>query len=59
MHVTALARSAFDLDAIANSLSDGKLDIHTPSRYYVGAPQRAGMIFGYAITDAPDIDRLY
>jgi GntR family transcriptional regulator/MocR family aminotransferase len=56
MHVTALARTSLDLDHIADAVQN-KVKMHTLSRYYLGRPTKAGLIFGYAITDLPEIDR--
>jgi GntR family transcriptional regulator/MocR family aminotransferase len=57
MHVTALARTSLDLDHIAEALVESKVKMHTLSRYYLGRRTKAGLIFGYAVTDLPEIDR--
>ena len=57
MHVTAVARTSVDLDRIANDLFQNKIRIHTLSRYHLGRPTKIGLVFGYGITDLPEIDR--
>jgi GntR family transcriptional regulator/MocR family aminotransferase len=57
MHVTALARRSLDLDHIADALVESKVKMHTLSRYYLGRRTKAGLIFSYAVTDLPEIDR--
>jgi GntR family transcriptional regulator/MocR family aminotransferase len=55
MHVTALARTSLDLEHVADAQK--KVKMHTLSRYYLGRPTNSGLIFGYAVTDLPEIDR--
>jgi GntR family transcriptional regulator/MocR family aminotransferase len=57
MHVAALARTSLDLDRIADDLARNKVKMHTLSRYYLDRPTRAGLVFGYGVTDLPEIDR--
>jgi hypothetical protein len=55
MHVAALARTSLDLDRIADDLVQN--NVKTLSRYHLGRPTKAGLVFGYAVTDLPEIDR--
>jgi GntR family transcriptional regulator/MocR family aminotransferase len=57
MHVAAVARTALDLDRIAETLLAHHLKIHTLARYYFGTPARSGLIFGYGAPDLEDIQR--
>jgi GntR family transcriptional regulator / MocR family aminotransferase len=57
MHVAALARTSLDLDRVADALVQNKVKMHTLSRYHLGRPTKAGLVFGYAVTDLPEIDR--
>ncbi len=57
VHMTALARSSLDLDRVAGDLAQNGVRMHTLTRYYLGQPRKAGLIFGYATTDLPEIDR--
>ncbi len=57
MHVAALAHTALDLDRVADALVQRNVMIHTLSRYHLGQPAKAGLVFGYAVTDLTEIDR--
>ena len=57
MHVTALARTSLDLERIADNLFQNKVRMHTLSRYHLGRPTKVGLVFGYGVTDLPEIDR--
>jgi GntR family transcriptional regulator / MocR family aminotransferase len=57
MHVAALARTSLDLDRIADALVQNNVKMHTLSRYYLDRPTKAGLVFGYAVTDLTEIDR--
>jgi GntR family transcriptional regulator/MocR family aminotransferase len=57
MHLAALAHTALDLDRVADALVQRNVMIHTLSRYHLGQPAKAGLVFGYAITEPPEIDR--
>jgi GntR family transcriptional regulator / MocR family aminotransferase len=57
MHVAAAARTSLDLDGVAEALSQNHVKIHTFSRYYLGSPTRAGLIFGYGAVDLPEMNR--
>ncbi len=56
MHVAALARTSLDLDGVADALVQNEVRMHTLSRYHLGRPAKAGLVFGYAVTDLPEID---
>jgi len=53
MHVAAYARDGIDLEAV----SVHGVKIHTLERYYLGAPGRAGLVFGYGAVDPGEITR--
>jgi GntR family transcriptional regulator / MocR family aminotransferase len=57
MHVAAAARTSRDLDRVAEALSQNNVKIHAFSRYYLGPPTRAGLIFGYGAVDLPEMNR--
>jgi GntR family transcriptional regulator/MocR family aminotransferase len=51
MHVAAIARLGVDAEAAAAAALGMGLRIHTLSRYFLGEPDRGGMIFGYGVAD--------
>lgn len=55
MHIAATARPGVDTDAAAAAALDAGVRIHTLSRYFLGEPDRGGMIFGYGVADLPQI----
>jgi GntR family transcriptional regulator/MocR family aminotransferase len=57
MHVAAYARDGADLEAAAARLAARGVKIHTLERYYLGAPGRAGLVFGYGAVDPEEIAR--
>jgi len=57
MHIAALSRSDLDLDRVTGALLRQNVKLHTFTRYYLGAPTAAGLIFGYGVVDAPQIRR--
>jgi GntR family transcriptional regulator/MocR family aminotransferase len=57
MHIAAIARSALDLDRVANALLQANVKIHSLSRYYLGPKTSAGLVFGYGAVDAPEMTR--
>jgi GntR family transcriptional regulator / MocR family aminotransferase len=57
MHIAAVARTALDLDRVANALLQTNVKIHSLSRYYLGPKSRAGLVFGYGAVDAPEMTR--
>jgi len=57
MHVSAVARTPLDLDAVAETALRHNVKIHTFSRYYLGPRIREGLVFGYGAVDLPEISR--
>ncbi|MGD1065247.1 MAG: PLP-dependent aminotransferase family protein [Vulcanimicrobiaceae bacterium] len=57
MHVASLARTAVDLEAIADQLAGQGVHLHTVRRYYLGPPGRAGFILGYGAADVAELRR--
>ncbi|MGA7537858.1 MAG: PLP-dependent aminotransferase family protein [Steroidobacteraceae bacterium] len=55
MHVAAIARAGIDVEAAAAGAWVRGVRIHTLSRYFLGPPERSGMVFGYGATDLPQI----
>jgi GntR family transcriptional regulator / MocR family aminotransferase len=55
MHIAALARPGVDAEAAAAAAMGMGLRIHSLSRYFLGEPDRSGMIFGYGVADLPQI----
>ncbi len=51
MHTTALARPDVDVEAAAARLLSDGVKIHTLDRYHMGAPTRAGLVFGYGAAE--------
>ncbi|HEV2677459.1 MAG TPA: PLP-dependent aminotransferase family protein [Aliidongia sp.] len=57
MHVAAAARADLDLDRVTETLLKSDVKIHAFSRYYLGPPTMAGLIFGYGAVDLPEMER--
>jgi GntR family transcriptional regulator/MocR family aminotransferase len=57
MHIAATALRPLDLDRITATLLNSNVKLHSLSRYFLGAPTRAGLIFGYGAVDLPEIKR--
>jgi GntR family transcriptional regulator/MocR family aminotransferase len=55
MHVAAIAKPGIDAEAATAAALGMGLRIHTLSRYFLGQPDRGGMIFGYGVADLPQI----
>ena len=55
MHVAAIAKSGVDTEAAAAAALAAGVRIHTLSRYFLGEPDRSGMVFGYGVADLPQI----
>jgi GntR family transcriptional regulator/MocR family aminotransferase len=55
MHTTAMARPGVDVENAATRVLRDGIKIHTLDRYYVGAPTRDGLVFGYG---AAGLDQL-
>ena len=56
MHVAATAKPGVDVEAAVRALLRENLKIHSFARYYAGPATRTGLIFGYGVADADDID---
>jgi GntR family transcriptional regulator / MocR family aminotransferase len=56
MHVAAVARTSLDLERIAENLLQHNVKIHTFTRYYLGRPTQAGLIFGFGAADVSEMD---
>ncbi|HEV7136202.1 MAG TPA: PLP-dependent aminotransferase family protein [Steroidobacteraceae bacterium] len=54
-HVAAIARPGVDTEAAAAAALRAGVRIHTLARYYLGEPDRRGMIFGYGAADLAQI----
>jgi GntR family transcriptional regulator/MocR family aminotransferase len=57
MHIAALARTAIDLEAVAEALLQQQVKMHTLSRYFLGPQTKRGLVFGYGTVDLPEIRR--
>jgi GntR family transcriptional regulator/MocR family aminotransferase len=57
MHVAAYAKEGGELEPAAERLSARGVEIHTLERYYLGAPGRPGLVFGYGAVDPEEITR--
>jgi len=55
MHIGALARRPLDLEQVTRALARRQIQLHTLSRYYLGAQTRAGLIFGYGAVGLAEI----
>ena len=55
MHVAAVARRGVDAEAAAAAALREGVRIHTLARYFLGRPDRTGMVFGYGVADLPQI----
>jgi GntR family transcriptional regulator/MocR family aminotransferase len=55
LHVAAEARTRQDMDRVSESLLREQVKVHAFSRYYLGAPAKAGLIFGYGAVDPAQI----
>jgi GntR family transcriptional regulator / MocR family aminotransferase len=57
MHIAAAVRGAIDLDRVTESLLRHNVKMHSLSRYYLGKPTQAGLVFGYGAVDLPEISQ--
>jgi GntR family transcriptional regulator / MocR family aminotransferase len=57
MHVAATLTASVDLEKVTDTLLRHTVRVHTFSRYFLGAPTRAGLVFGYGTVDLPEIRR--
>ena len=55
LHVAAEARTRLDMDRVSEALLREQIKVHAFSRYYLGAPAKAGLIFGYGAVDPVQI----
>jgi GntR family transcriptional regulator / MocR family aminotransferase len=55
LHVSAEARSRLDMDRVSETLLREQVKVHAFSRYYLGAPTKTGLIFGYGAVDPAQI----
>lgn len=55
LHVTAIAKPGVDAEAAAAAALAAGVRVHTLARYFLGEPDRTGMIFGYGVADLPHI----
>ena len=63
MHTTAIAKKGVDVEHIARTVLSLGVKIHTLHRYYLGEPDRTGLVFGYGAAEparlALGIDKLH
>src|SRR5262249_47640252 len=57
MHVSAVARQPWDLEAVADELAKQHVCIHTLRRYYLGEEPLSGLIFGFGTADLAQLKR--
>jgi GntR family transcriptional regulator/MocR family aminotransferase len=57
MHVAATLTAPLDLEKVTDTLLQHKVRMHTFSRYFLGPPTRAGLVFGYGTVDLAEIRR--
>jgi GntR family transcriptional regulator/MocR family aminotransferase len=55
LHVAAQARTRQDMDRVSETLLREQIKVHAFSRYYLGAPAKTGLIFGYGAVDPAQI----
>ncbi len=55
LHVAAESRNRRDMDRVSETLLREQIKVHAFSRYYLGAPAKAGLIFGYGAVDPAQI----
>ncbi|HEX3124140.1 MAG TPA: PLP-dependent aminotransferase family protein [Rhodanobacteraceae bacterium] len=55
LHLTAFANAKLDVDSIVQRARQSELGIHPLRPYYVGRPQRQGLVFGYGAIDEAGI----
>ena len=57
MHVTAVSPDGRDLEAVAGAAACAGVRLHALGRYHLAPPSRQGLVFGYGVTDLPQIER--
>jgi GntR family transcriptional regulator / MocR family aminotransferase len=57
MHIaaTAVAPGTLDLDAVADSLAESQVRIHSLARFYAGSRRQEGFVFGYGAANRSQI----
>jgi GntR family transcriptional regulator/MocR family aminotransferase len=55
MHIGASTRAATDLEQVAEELLRRQVKVHSFSRYYLGPPTQAGLIFGYGTAGTAEL----
>lgn len=55
LHVTAIARPGIDAEGAAAAARVAGVSVHTLARYFLGEPDRAGIVFGYGVADLAQI----
>jgi GntR family transcriptional regulator / MocR family aminotransferase len=55
MHVAAVARPDVDVESVVAAALKKGVSVHTLARYFLGEPNRCGMVFGYAAADLPQL----
>lgn len=55
MHMAAVAKPNVDVETAAAAVLERGVKIHTFSRYFLGEPDRSGMIFGYGAVELSQI----
>jgi GntR family transcriptional regulator/MocR family aminotransferase len=55
MHIAAVGRGDVDLEAACEPLLRRNIRLHTLSRYYLGAQDRKGFVFGFGVASVADI----
>jgi len=55
MHLGASAHAGLDLERVAEELLRRRIKMHSFSRYYLGAPAHAGLIFGYGTAGTAEL----
>ncbi len=51
MHTTAIAKQGVNVERIAEAVASHGVKIHTLDRYYLGARDRTGLVFGYGAAE--------
>jgi GntR family transcriptional regulator / MocR family aminotransferase len=59
LHVAAEARTRQDMDRVSEMLLREQIKVHAFSRYYLGAPAKTGLIFGYGAVDPAQIRQAF
>jgi GntR family transcriptional regulator / MocR family aminotransferase len=59
LHVAAEARTSQDMDRVSELLLREQIKVHAFSRYYLAAPAKTGLIFGYGAVDPAQIRQAF